>query len=123
MLYTASFYDSQAWEGRCYRVSRGHPRGMRAQWDTAPFLYPPRDLLQAYRSGAVDFEGLTREYLQGLAAVYEHTVQFREWVQSLPSLGAVTLLCFERGETPCHRRAAARWLLDRVPELGRGELR
>lgn len=123
MLYTASFYDPQHWQGQCYRVSRAHPRGKRTQWETAPFLYPPRELLNEYRSGALDFNGLALEYCRGLDADYDKLLQFREWVQSLSSLGDVTLLCFERGERPCHRRVAARWLLDRVPALGCADLR
>ena len=109
--------------GRCYRVSRAHPRGKRTQWQTAPFLYPPRDLLLAYRSGAMDFSTLSREYRQALDGSYHRLAQFQEWTQELTSPGDVTLLCFERGEKPCHRRVAAQWLLDRVPELISGELR
>ena len=122
MLYTASFYDPQNWQGRCYRVSRAHPRGMRAQWDTSPFLYPPRELLREYRGGALDFTSLALEYCRGLDAGYDQIDQFREWAQGLSSLGDITLLCFERGEQPCHRRVAARWLLERVPALGYAEL-
>jgi uncharacterized protein YeaO (DUF488 family) len=123
MLHTASFYDPLHWEGQRYRVSRAHPRGMRAQWETAPFLYPPGELLRAYRSGALDFAALTRQYVRGLDAAYGRLDEFREWAHGLPALGNVTLLCFERGEKPCHRRVAARWLLERVPGLQRGNLR
>ena len=122
MLYTASFYDPQDWQGQCYRVSRAHPRGRRAQWDTAPFLYPPRELLREYRSGGLDFNSLSLEYWRGLDESYDQVDKFREWVQGLSALGDVTLLCFERGEKPCHRRVAARWLLERVPALGCSEL-
>ena len=123
MLYTASFYDPQDWKGTCYRVSRAHPRGLRTQWDTAPFLYPARELLRAYRSGDLDFVTLSREYMQALDAAYNQSGQFQEWALGLPSLGDVTLLCFERECKPCHRRVAARWLLERVPGLRCGELR
>ena len=95
---------------------------MRTQWQTAPFLYPPRDLLLAYRSGAMDFSTLSREYRQALDGSYRRLAEFQEWTQDLTSPGDVTLLCFERGEKPCHRRVAAQWLLDRVPELISGEL-
>ena len=106
MLYTASFYDPEHWKGQRYRVSRAHPRGMRAQWDTAPFLYPPRELLRDYRAGTLDFVALSLQ-----------------WVQGLGALADMTLLCFERGETQCHRRVAANWLLERASELRLGELR
>lgn len=123
MLYTASFYDQQHWMGQRYRVSRAHPRGMAAQWDVAPFLYPPRELLRDYRAGTLDFVALASLYRRGLDAAYDQSSKFREWVDGLPLLEHVTLLCFERGETPCHRREAARWLLERAPELRLGELR
>ena len=123
MLYTASFYDEQDWQGQCYRVSRAHPRGKKTQWETASSLYPPRELLRAYRSGDLDFAALSLEYRKELDNSYQQNEQFRVWVNGLPQLGAFTLLCFERGETPCHRRVAAGWLLEGLPMLERGELR
>ena len=122
MLHTASFYDLQDWAGLCYRVSRSHPRGKQAQWDTAPFLYPPRDLLNEYRQGALDFAGLAQKYRGFLDDEITNLAAFQEWVDALPSMGDVTLLCFERGQKSCHRRVAAEWLLERVPGLGRGRL-
>ena len=123
MLYTASFYDPDHWVGQPYRVSRAHPRGRPTQWETAPFLYPPRELLRAYQSGDLDFKALSTAYQQELDSLYQQSGEFWEWVAGLATSGDVTLLCFERGEKPCHRRIAAQWLLDRSPELVRGELR
>ena len=123
MLYTASFYDPDHWVGQRYRVSRAHPRGRTAQWDTAPMLYPSRDLLRAYRGGTLDFATLSMEYRQELDSMYEEGPGFREWIDGLAALGDVTLLCFERGEKLCHRRVAAQWLLERAPELVCGDLR
>ena len=123
MLYTASFYDPDHWQGQPYRVSRAHPRGRRTQWETAPFLYPPKELLRAYRAGMLGFGELSLEYLSALDAVYQQSAAFQEWVAGLPSAGDVTLLCFERGDDLCHRRVAARWLLERAPGLGHGQLR
>ncbi len=123
MLYTASFYDRQHWQGHCYRVSRAHPRGRPVEWDTARFLYPVRELLQAYRSGQLNFARLSTEYLKELDAGYQQNAQFQEWVDGLPTVADLTLLCFERGDTPCHRRVAAQWLLDKAPGLVQGKLR
>ena len=123
MLHTASFYDPQDWQGRCYRVSRAHPRGRRTQWEVAPFLYPERPLLRAYRQGDLDFAALSLEYRQGLDEAFGQSEQFQEWVASLPDLGHVTLLCFERDGKPCHRSVSASWLLERVPGLQSGDLR
>ena len=123
MLYTASFYDPQDWVGQCYRVSRAHPRGRRAQWELAPYLYPDRGLLNLYRAGTVDFAALTLDYRRGLDENFERDGWFREWVGGLALAADVTLLCFERGEKLCHRRVAAQWLLERVPGLVCGYLR
>ena len=123
MLYTASFYAPQDWVGHYYRVSRAHPRGKPVLWDTLPFLYPPLELLRAYRSGAVDFAAFTQEYRRVLDAGYGELAQFREWVDGLPSSQDLTLLCFERAGRPCHRVELARWLLERVPCLRCGKLR
>ncbi len=123
MLYTASFYDPDHWVGQPYRVSRAHPRGRRTQWEALPFLYPPRELLRAYQSGGVDFKALAAAYQRELDALYQQRGEFREWVDGLAASEDVTFLCFERGDKPCHRRVAAQWLLDRTPELGRGEFR
>ena len=123
MLYTASYYDPQDWVGQPYRVSRAHPRGRKTQWETLPFLYPPLELLRAYRQGDLDFEALSAAYLENLEqkALVNHGL--RRWLERLPSLGDVTLLCFERGADPCHRRVAARWLREKAPGLVLGELR
>ncbi|PKB79858.1 MAG: hypothetical protein BZY88_11195 [SAR202 cluster bacterium Io17-Chloro-G9] len=123
MLYTASFYDPDDWRGSLYRVSRSHPRGRRAVWETLPFLYPDRALLVAYRSGALDFEALSAEYRISLDARQGESVQFQDWLKKLPSLDDFTLLCFERGDRPCHRRVLAQWLLRQVPGLETGALR
>lgn len=79
--------------------------------------------MREYRAGTLDFVALSLQYRQGLDSAYDQSSEFREWVQELSALGDMTLLCFERGETPCHRRVAASWLLERVPELRLGELR
>ena len=123
MLYTASFYAPQDWIGRAFRVSRAHPRGRRAQWETLPFLYPTRELLRAYRQGELDFEAMSRAYRESLEANYGEDRRFQEWLAELPALGNITLLCFEGADLPCHRRVAAQWLVEREPSLRTGDLR
>ena len=116
-LYTASFYDPQDWVGRRYRVSRSHPRGLSATWDTLSFFYPSRELLRAYRAGDLDFPAFTQEYLRGLNAGYSQDGEFQEWVAGVLSQDDFTLMCFERGQRLCHRRVLAGWLQDKVPSL------
>ena len=123
MLYTASYYSLEDWKGRVYRVSRGHPRGRKTQWETLPFLYPSRRLLQAYQSGEVDFTGFEQEYRVELASGIQESVDFQQWLGDLPMQGDFTLLCFEKANQPCHRRILAQWLLETVRSLELGDLR
>ncbi len=123
MLYTASFYAPEDWVGRACRVSRAHPRGRKAQWESLPFLYPPRELLRAYRQGELDFDALAQAYREGLADKLNEDGSFGDWLGELPRWGDVTLLCFERAGLPCHRRVAAQWLVGQASSLRIGELR
>lgn len=123
MLYTASFYAPQHWVGRLYRVSRHHPRGRRARWEVLPFLYPPRELLRAYRAGELDFPAFALAYRRGLDVEHSANVGFQDWLAEEPALGDFTLLCFEAAGQPCHRLPLAEWLLARAPGLQVGELR
>ena len=123
MLYTASFYDPRDWVGQAFRVSRAHPRGRKTQWDTAPSLYPPLELLRAYRNKEMDFAALGEEYRTNLDQKLLVDIGLKRFVNRLPGLGDVTLLCFERGDEPCHRRVAAQWLAEHVGGLVLGELR
>ena len=123
MLYTASFYDPQHWVGQAFRVSRAHPRGRKTQWDILPSLYPPLELLRAYRNSEIDFQTLSEEYWANLDQKVLVEYGLRRFLERLPDLGDATLLCFERGDEPCHRRVAAQWLQERVPSVILGELR
>ena len=123
MLYTASYYDPQDWIGQPYRVSRAHPRGRKTQWEALSFLYPPLELLRAYRQGDLDFSSLSEAYRKDLDQKVLVDYRLRKWLELLPTLGDATLLCFERGNDPCHRRVAAQWLRENVPGLELGELK
>ena len=122
-VYTASFYDPQDWVGLVYRVSRAHPRGRKPQWETLPFLYPPRVLLLAYRAGDIGFPDFERDYVAGLEAAVGQAGELEEWLSTVPSMDRFTLLCFERAGQACHRRVLARWLQGRVASVEFGELR
>ena len=123
MLYTASFYHQEHWEGKPYRVSRAHPRGQTTRWEVQPFLYPSRQLLTEYRDGALDFDGLSERYREELQTNHDWEEDFQGWVDSLKPEEDFTLLCFEPEGEPCHRRVAAAWLLEISPELALGHMR
>ena len=123
MLYTASFYHPEHWQGTPYRISRAHPRGQKTNWEVQPFLYPSRRLLTEYREGALNFTALSHGYLEELDSNYKWEADFQEWLGSLKPEDDFTLLCFEPEGEPCHRRVAAAWLLERSPEIKLGQLR
>ncbi len=123
MLYTASFYRPEHWNGTSYRISRAHPRGQTTKWEIQPFLYPSRSLLDEYRHGSIDFDGLTSRYREELETNYNWEVDFQDWLGSLKPEQDFTLLCFEPDGKPCHRRVAAAWLLEKIPCLMLGQLR
>ncbi len=123
MLYTASFYEPGHWVGERYRISRAHPRGRKADWQVQPALYPSRALLAGYRQGGLSFADLDACYRDELDATWQQDAAFRAFLEGLPAAGDFTLLCFEPAGTPCHRRSAAAWLLERVPGLDLGRLR
>ena len=123
MLYTASFYHPEHWQGTPYRISRAHPRGRQILWEVQPFLYPSRLLLTEYRSGDLDFAGLTERYRAELETNYDWEAAFQDWLGSLKPEEDFTLLCFEPEGEPCHRRVAAAWLLGKLPELRLGQIK
>ena len=123
MLYTASFYQPRHWIGIRYRISRAHPRGRKTDWEVMPALYPSRALLTEYRSGQLDFPALDIRYREEMEERAESDAVFAGFLHGLDGLGDFTLLCFEPEGTPCHRRSAAAWLLERVPALQLGRLR
>ena len=123
MLYTASFYEPRHWVGTRYRISRAHPRGRKTDWEVMPALYPSRALLTEYRGGLMDFASLDARYREELDDTSERDPAFREFLELIGGRGDFTLLCFEPEGTPCHRRSAAAWLLERLPDLELGRLR
>ena len=123
VVHTASFYAVDDWRGARYRVSRSHPRGRKTRWGTLPFLYPPRELLVAYRAGMLDFGAFSREYVASLEEGKRSSNDFQDWLRTAPSLGDFTLLCFERAGENCHRLVLAEWLLEQAPGLSLGSIR
>jgi uncharacterized protein YeaO (DUF488 family) len=123
MLYTASYYHSEHWQGKAFRISRAHPRGQTTKWDVQPFFYPLRRTLDQYRDGKLDFAGFSAEYRIELQTNYDWEGAFQDWLALLKPEEDITLLCFEPEGEPCHRRVAAAWLLEKMPELGPGQIR
>ena len=123
MLYTASYYHTEHWQGKAFRISRAHPRGQTTNWGVQPFFYPSRRTLDQYRDGKLDFAGFSAEYRIELQTNYDWEGDFQDWLALLKPEEDITLLCFEPEGEPCHRRVAAAWLLEKMPELGPGQIR
>lgn len=124
-VHTASFYDPQDWMGTPVRVSHQHPRGLKAVWDVLPAAYPSVEIYRAYRAGRIDADEFTVQYGALLDERYAGNESFRQWVAAHSvGEGDITLLCFERGDTFCHRRVLAHWLHERSQgAMGLGMLR
>jgi hypothetical protein len=102
---------------------KGDPRGVCiARW--APMwtgrryepLYPPHDLLRAYRDFRIDWIVFAAGYKRRVLAELDARRVYAE-------LGPeAVLLCFEPAGEHCHRRLVAAWLEQEigieVPELG-----
>ena len=123
MLYTASYYNPEHWHGKSYRISRAHPRGRTTNWDVQPFFYPSRRILALYRDEKMNFTDFSEEYRVELQTNYDWEAGFQDWLGDLKPEEDFTLLCFEPEGDNCHRRVAAAWLLDKIPELGPGLIR
>ena len=123
MLYTASYYHSEHWQGQAYRISRAHPRGLSTDWEVQPFFYPSRRILDLYRDGKLDFAAFSQEYRIELQTNYDWEGDFQDWLGLLKPEEDFTLLCFEPEGENCHRRVAAAWLLEKMPELGPGQIK
>ena len=80
-------------------------------------------MLTEYREGVLDFAGLTAGYLEELQSNYDWEADFQTWLGLLTPEEDFTLLCFEPEGQPCHRRVAAAWLLERLPDLRLGQMR
>ena len=123
VVHTASFYQPQHWVGAPFRVSRLHPRGLKAQWKTLPFFYPSAEVIKTYRSGQMDFQSLASSYLATLEERWATDAVVKRWIDEAPGLGDFTLLCFEWEGDPCHSRVLARWLKGKASGLVLGSLR
>lgn len=79
-------------------------------------LYPPVDLLVAYREKTITDEEYTKTYN---AVVLEH-LRFHEVLMELKELSNdkdIILLCHESADKFCHRQLVAKWFTDNGIEV------
>ena len=104
LLHTKSVYDSaEPADGRRVLVTRYWPRGVaRAAVDEyASALAPSRELLHAFKDGAMDWDAFRERYLVEMSApaARAEIARLAEGAASEP----LTLLCVCREESRCHR--------------------
>ena len=105
MIKTRSIYESKDKDdGRRILITRYYPRGVKKthfdEW--ARVLAPSRELLRRYKEGKISWDQFASVFLSQVRANPES----REAVDSLVALAArqnVTLLCYERAGSLCHR--------------------
>jgi len=87
------------------------------------FFVPVSPIVDRIPGQRPGLAGLTDRYREELQTNYNWEADFQEWLGSLKPEEDFTLLCFEPEGEPCHRRVAAAWLLEKMPELGPGQIR
>ena len=118
MLYMKSLFEkAEDSDGVRILVSRYMPknsnRGEGFVWDIhAPGVAPDHRLLNAFRNKKVRFPIFIRDYLNSLRENIDAAFFMRS-IASESLKGPVTLICFERTDTFCHRRIL-REVLDRI---------
>jgi uncharacterized protein YeaO (DUF488 family) len=102
VIHTKRIYEPPAPDdGFRLLVMRLWPRGVRKDavdaWE--PDLGPSRELLSAFRQGRIDWETLSRRYVDEMGERRELMERYRELARSR----TITLLCSCADESRCHR--------------------
>ena len=103
-LHTKSVYDpAETADGHRVLVTRYWPRGVpkAAMDEYVAVLAPTRELLHAFKDGAIDWEAFRQRYLEEMSAPAARAgiARLAQRAASEP----VTLLCVCREESRCHR--------------------
>ena len=84
-----------------------------------PGLGPKTEFLWDYKAGKIDQEEYTRQYMEQVLVPLSAVELYRELIRMYGE--DITLLCWEKPPTFCHRYLVARWfeieLGVKVPEL------
>ncbi len=104
MIYTSYFGNSKKWKNMSViSIARHMPKGL--DIPMYPPLYPPADLLWAYKEGRISQEEYVNWYTKAVLNhlnVKEEAEGLDEWV----------LLCYEKPGDFCHRNIVAKWFQD-----------
>lgn len=114
----AIFQPIESSDGFRVLITRYYPRGVpRESFDEwVSVLSPSPDLLFAYKEQRIDWDSFLTRFLGELRG----NIASQEAIQILNQISRkndVTLLCYERSGTPCHRHLI-RELVERPESLG-----
>lgn len=112
MLYTALYFENQFHHGRLLAISQTIPKGFRVD-GRLDFLAPSKSLLADWKAENITQEQYIERYR---AQIRESWQEVKEWLDSLSSKSDVTLLCWEKKESFCHRNLIAKLIKKHRPE-------
>ncbi len=99
MLYTVSYFEPQHHHGLKIAVSRTIPRGFKVDGSLL-FLAPSSDLLNDWKAQKIDESGYIQRYRE---QIKDNWIEVKLWLDSLNSKQRLTILCYEKAGSFCHR--------------------
>lgn len=117
MLYCASYHEPQNHHGELISISRSVPKGIKVTRHL-DFFKPTQDLLQWWKTTSQD-ESAWSEYTSRFWSILsDRKTQILDWIHGLGRKPThdMTLLCWEKAGTYCHRNLVARLLQKHSPE-------
>lgn len=101
MIYT-SYFASKKWrDKKAVSIARYTPKGIVV--DGYPVLYPPADLLWAYKQGQINQEQYAEWYTKAVLNKINSEVVANDLCDKV-------MLCYEKSDSFCHRHIVAQWL-------------
>jgi len=112
MLYVASFFNPRAHHGSVISIANTAPAGFRSV-RRADIFVPGRRLVWDWKDGRITWPQYTERYMARLdeRIAQHHLDRARAWARN-PNRH-LTLCCWEREPTRCHRSLLAEWLRER----------
>ncbi len=104
MLYTASYFEPQHHHGLKIAISRTVPRGFKVDGSLL-FLAPNSDLLNDWKAQKIDEAGYIQQYRE---QIKDNWGEVKAWLDKLNAKQQLTLLCYEKKDSFCHRALIAK---------------
>jgi len=122
LIKTKSIYEPKSKsDGHRILITRYYPRGVKKTHfdDWVRELAPSRDLLKDYKLGEIEWSEFEHKFQQEVDSSYE-SIEMIYTLADLAKNESVTLLCYEKSGTPCHRYLIENLIrneMGQVPEL------